>query len=379
MRPEIWDYLERKKAEQQAQAGADPGAMPAPVTTGEVNQGPSKAQLFAQAFAGLGDAISARAGNKTNFLGGAQAALESNRQEQQKISERAADRADKKVLQEKQTAETNKINAEMDASASKRDPASAGSRAAQKVYGGMLVKVGYKPEQIAMMAEDDIKNAMSSGTTLYNAEQTRIANTDSKNLAQQAKEDAAKEKADLEAKESVIPGWKSDGNVRIEGIEARKLRDGMASYDSFTSNLKAYKKLINDYGTSEVMNQGVRGEMNGLAKALQLDLKNMAQLGVLSAADIPFMEEQIPKPGFLQTEAGMQGALGSTNKSMKRNILARMKARGYAPEKPEDYAIEEAVGTAAPSETAQEPLRRKYKGRVALFDPVSKAFIRYED
>lgn len=145
-----------------------------------------------------------------------------------------------------------------------------------------------------------------------------------------AKKDAeAQEKKDLAAKGRVIPGFESDGSVVIDDVEAKKLRDGSAEFETFVQTAKEYRDMIDKYGTQEMTNPEVQARMESLAKNLQLKVKSLAQLGVLSATDIPFIERQISDPGFWKFESGMKGRLDTTSGMMQRSFENQMKSRGY--------------------------------------------------
>lgn len=126
-----------------------------------------------------------------------------------------------------------------------------------------------------------------------------------------------------------IPGFINTGAVKIAPEEAQKLREGKAAFDSFTSTLKSYKDLINKYGPSEMTDRKIQAQFDSKSKALQLDIKKIAQLGVLSAGDLPYMLEQVPNSKVFATKKGMLGALEATNGTMKTKFLSEMEARGY--------------------------------------------------
>lgn len=135
-----------------------------------------------------------------------------------------------------------------------------------------------------------------------------------------------------QAKSRKMPGYTTSGDVEIDDVTARNLRNGVAEYVTFKSDLQQYKDLIKKHGTTEILDGGVAAEMNALSKSLQLKIKNLAQLGVLSASDIPFIEEQIPMPGAWKRVSGMLGALESTERSAQKSHLNQMRVNGYLPE-----------------------------------------------
>ena len=152
-----------------------------------------------------------------------------------------------------------------------------------------------------------------------------------------------------------VPGFELTGEVTPDKTEAKKLREGKGEYDTFIQGLNDYRNLISQYGTTEVLDRGARGQLQSAAKNLQLKVKNLAQLGVLSFSDIPFIQEQIPEPGVFTTVSGAMGSLSQTEKMMRDSFNKRMKSSGYR------AAIK----------------RRTKDGRTAIFDE-NKNFVRYE-
>lgn len=140
-------------------------------------------------------------------------------------------------------------------------------------------------------------------------------------------QDQLKATKELKAKE--IPGYTRTGAVEVDDIETRKLREGVPEFETFKTAVSDYKKLISKHGTQEMTDRRVQGSMSALAKNLQLKVKNLAQLGVLSASDVPFIEEQIPSPGVFKTKEGMLGALETAEKLMQTAIDNKMKVGGY--------------------------------------------------
>ena len=134
-----------------------------------------------------------------------------------------------------------------------------------------------------------------------------------------------------EALEVEVPGFINTGKTKVSPAAAEKYREGVASLNQFLTSLSSYKGKINKYGTQEITDRRIQGEMKADAKALQLEIKNLAQLGVLSASDIPYIAEQIPDPGFFKTKEGMLGALDATETRFKSKVAESMKARGYEP------------------------------------------------
>lgn len=149
--------------------------------------------------------------------------------------------------------------------------------------------------------------------------------------------DQEKKSADEKAK--AIPGYTRTGEVNPDDTEVRNLRTAAPELETFKSAVTDYKALISKYGTQEMGNREVQGQMNALAKNLQLKVKNLAQLGVLSASDVPFIEEQIPGPGLFKTKEGMLGALKTAESLMETAVQNRLKTAGYKKDAQADLSI----------------------------------------
>ncbi len=152
-----------------------------------------------------------------------------------------------------------------------------------------------------------------------------------------------------EARKTAVPGFINTGEVGVDEMEAKKLREGMAAWESFTSGIDRYKELVQKHGTGELMNQSAAGEMQQIATDLQLTVKKLAQLGVLSKSDEPFIKKQIPDPSFFQTSGKMLSTLDSSKKRFTEDLMNNMKARGYAPS-PEMQKRIQGMGTQAPAQ-----------------------------
>ena len=128
-----------------------------------------------------------------------------------------------------------------------------------------------------------------------------------------------------------IPGTVQVSDVGLSDVEKKNLRNGVAEFKTFKKIIGEYRDLVNKYGTTELLNREVSGKMGAYSKNLQLKVKNLAQLGVLSKSDIPFITEQIPQPGFFKTKEGMLGALNATEKMMNDSVNETLKAAGLSP------------------------------------------------
>lgn len=304
MNPAILQYLMQKKQQEALMNPAPTPPQPAPEENSFGMGG-----VIATGLSGLGDAFNGAAGKTTNRAG-----------ETVKMIQDASQNADKMRMEkikaylegQKNTAEMEHLGAET-RKLNNEKPKPAGSysfnpKDGKYFFGGKEISSDQVPAEahIERMADTSLQEAAA---------------------AQKATELA--QKKDAEAKGRAVPGFDSDGSVVIDDTEAKKLRDGLAEYRDFKNGIKEYRGLIDKYGTTELFDREGSAKLDAIAKNLQLKVKNLAQLGVLSASDVPFIEKQIPGPGIFTTRGGTLGGLDSTEKTMTEKFKNQMAARGY--------------------------------------------------
>lgn len=148
-------------------------------------------------------------------------------------------------------------------------------------------------------------------------------------ILKESTEDKELAKKLLRLQKLAVPGFDLTGEVEPSPTEAAKLRTGKGEFDTFMNDIQGYKNLITQYGPSEITDRYVQSQLKAAAKNLQLKVKNLAQLGVLSFSDIPFIEEQIPDPSIFTTSAGAMGALDQAEKAAKVAFKNNMSSHGY--------------------------------------------------
>ncbi|HYF34348.1 MAG TPA: hypothetical protein VD994_03570 [Prosthecobacter sp.] len=275
------------------------------------------ARTIGQALSGVADAMSARAGGKSNFMASSMASAK-EAEEQAKLKD-------------------------MD------DPASSTSQAYQRL---MAKYTGRKPEDYKAMSATKIAKAIPAIEKAYQLEagaQEKASERALKERELSLKERELGLKANKTAGAKNIPGFRWNGQVEIDDTEAKKLREGVAEYQTFNRALNEYRNMIKNHGTTEVFDRAALAKMDALAKNLQLKVKNLAQLGVLSASDIPFIEKQIPAPGVFRTASGMQGALDATGQIMASAVRDRLSTSGYVPDPEMEKLLGPSGGGAAPA------------------------------
>lgn len=205
------------------------------------------------------------------------------------------------------------------------DASSALSAAKRKV----LQSIGYT-DDLSGLSGAQMDPIIKSYLTKYTADQ----DAESKRLTREAMAGERATKKDEKLRGLEVPGWKLSGEVLPDDTEAKKARDVQANFESFQNSINSLKGLVDKYGTVELTGPE-SNEMEALTKDLQLTLKNIAQLGVLSASDVPFLVKQVPDVNTMRalfTSSGtFKAGLDQSLKTAKQKYGNFMKSRGYVP------------------------------------------------
>lgn len=237
------------------------------------------------------------------------------------------------------------------------NPASPRSRALQQAAAPILKAAGLDDSAIGGIPASYIDSILKHATDFSDAQARVQATLENSRENRQLRSDAMDAKKTEDMKMREVPGFVNSGRVAVNSNEAAKLRDGVTAFNTFLDKLHDYQKYVENYGTGEFMNSGASGAMEQLATSLQLDIKKLAQLGVLSKSDEPFIKKQIPDPGFFQREGVMKSTLATSEREFKRDVINQLRARGYEPD--EEMAArlagndEALVGGGAPAAAPQ--------------------------
>lgn len=146
--------------------------------------------------------------------------------------------------------------------------------------------------------------------------------------------DEAKAKRDESAGELNVPGYDRTGEVTQTKTEAEKARSAMGTADTVLRGIDTLKAQMKEHGNFEWGGKG-GAAMDATATDLRLQLKELANLGVLSGPDYALMLKQIPDTtslGQMFTRNDTTNSqLDSVTESIKRRVEASMKAKGYMP------------------------------------------------
>lgn len=336
MQPEVRDYMEKRAAP----AAGDAAAVSAAPASGG---GKDVGLIVSEALAGLGDAISrAHGGTGENLKGafGAEAAAATEGREARKFGIDIS----KEQRAEREAAEKERMAKEA------KDPNSAISAGYRAIVKAAVPSMNVESASAAVLEKTlpFLKDVFATEQNRLLREAIAKTGADQKSAEADAKKTAEDMKATEAKKSKEVPGFINSGAVEIEAVEARDLRKGVAEFSTFDKLTKEYEAFIEKYGTQEVTDRRVEGEMKAYAKRLQLIVKNLAQLGVLSASDVPFIEEQIPGPGMFKTSEGMKGALSASHSMAATGLRTALAARGYEPTPEMEQRLSGAAAVAEP-------------------------------
>ncbi len=129
-----------------------------------------------------------------------------------------------------------------------------------------------------------------------------------------------------------VPGYQLGGDVEPTETEARQAREALAKRDAFITGIRDLRSLVAKYGSTNLIGQG-SAEAGTIASELQLTLKELQQLGVLSASDEMFLQAQITNPDSLKSirmsDQGTLNQLDTTLNRMNDKFDKRMASLGY--------------------------------------------------
>lgn len=176
---------------------------------------------------------------------------------------------------------------EKDIFAREADPNSAESKLAQQ----MAIDMGVSPELASKLTAARLKEQMPFLQKKYDIEQRKIDRGEARadrQLQQQLRQDALQEK-----KDEKIQALKTPFGLANTVDDAKQLKEGFESKKSFDSKIDEMIALREKYG-AETLNREAVARGKQLSKDLLLEYKNMAKLGVLSAADEAIINAIIP-------------------------------------------------------------------------------------
>lgn len=252
------------------------------------------------------------------------------------------------------------------------DPSSGVSRS----YQTMATKMTGGKSDYSGASATRLKAALPALSKMYEFDQSQQSRRDAMNERRQmheetlqnrldaasqqkaAKDQAAAEKSQAQGAMLNVPGYQHDPAVGIKPENAEKMRDAAVRLDAFKGSMQDLVELQKQYGNFETGENGAK--MEALSKDLQVQMKELAKLGVLSASDMVLIEKQIPSLGggmgnlFSRNEntaAQLQQTLNSRVSEAEKTMASRGYSKAGSSSKPKSviqnghtYILNEATG-----------------------------------
>ena len=146
-----------------------------------------------------------------------------------------------------------------------------------------------------------------------------------------------------------VPGFDIVEGQRPTATDAKKMKEGNQAKKIISDQLIEYKKLVEKHG-SETFGGSASNKMSQRLKIIQLNAKNLEELGALQAPDIEILEKMLPDATDF---------LGSFNPYRKENVLDGLKiyeeyiddrlnktaeTRGYTPKAETKQSLKKSKG-----------------------------------
>lgn len=141
----------------------------------------------------------------------------------------------------------------------------------------------------------------------------------------------------MEAEKLNIPGFKLEGNVRPTVGEAEKLRDAVGRLGKFKQGIGEMKEYVKKHGSYEYFGES-GANMQGLATDLQLEAKELYNLGVLNGPDLMLISKAISDPASMKSiftrGKTRQAELDRVLTQMEQRVASATGSKGYVPDVP---------------------------------------------
>lgn len=183
----------------------------------------------------------------------------------------------------------------------------------------------------------DKQHAQEMGYRFAELRQRQADSNAQREADRQLRRDLAAQKADATPKGTVVPGLEVAPGAAPTAEDAKKVKASMASAERMRAYVKELRDLHTKAGTEYVGADAVR--MGQLTKAIQLEAKNIAELGALSGPDMELMQS-IAGTDPTSLGANVKAMFGSDNTDTALDGLekwtgdqlnASQKTYGYQP------------------------------------------------
>lgn len=181
--------------------------------------------------------------------------------------------------------------------------------------------------------KSELLNRTAKGEALDPAEFQVV--DDSPTLARELRDQTLQDKREAELQKIQVPGYALGGKVRPSVPEATKARDAVARFDKFEKGINALKLYVDKHGSFQAFGEA-GANMNALATDLQLDAKELYNLGVLNGPDLMLIQKAIADPSSLKSlftrESSRKAELDRVLTQMRQGVSSKMGSMGYASE-----------------------------------------------
>lgn len=151
---------------------------------------------------------------------------------------------------------------------------------------------------------------------------------------------------------NLIPGYSLTPGMVPKEEEVNKLKGMAATADDISKQIDSLSETIGRVGTELLPTQEKR-DMALMATNIRLAIKNLAQLGQISASDAKLLDDMVPNPSatlsFDQLNPNapeqMQNTLDLLKKTLVQKVDSQAGVHGYAPLTPrEKYVAKDRSG-----------------------------------
>lgn len=144
---------------------------------------------------------------------------------------------------------------------------------------------------------------------------------------------------DPESLELNIPGWKRDPNVTPSLKEVTDGRTMAGELEAFEQNIEKMKGLIDKEGAYIYGGVGSgkdAAQAEGLSKSLQMNLKNLYELGAITGPDMEILQKMVYDPtswkGMFTRDEKASEKYDTLLDTLQTNVNNQMSKRGYTRE-----------------------------------------------
>jgi len=292
-------------------------------------------------LSGLGAGMSGRGGNQALEIFGKQV---DNALEQQNLSikdklakkQGILDMVDNKLKQ--QEASTNDQLKKMQIRKMQSDM----ELARQQMY---QQQVAARQQEIMIGKQQALQNKIQSGQQISPEEERAFV-----------------ESLPKEDRKRYIPGFGLAKDAEI----SKNVSKALVSGEQVQSSVNKLRELMNTYGNAEVFDRGAVSQEKSARRGMQLQLKELFNLGVLNGPDLDLLNEYTGEDFFspITTPAAKQAKLNEVEDYVKGAINANLRSAGLptvGKSKQEAY-VEKMKQNGVSEDKAKELYRRKYMG-----------------